>query len=370
MTTPDTGLEAAWAGWSRALASTLFPAGLGDAQHFAFGQATLVADVANFDPQLANAEIFQLGDAVPAASPTFVATASLSDAYAQFLQRVTSPDLAVLQANMEAANASAQTAYNMPVGPAAFLPAYQLDPGFRAKYREWQASSIAGRTRDGGVISFRSTLGNAVLPASGASPPPIVAMAARIGGQPTLAPAPPRPPSPAFLRVLAPAAPPLARSLMSPAAVPSPPLPAPAGIDGSFSLEVAFTGLATFMVAPARWFSNAAVVLGAGQLSPADRAAFFGANGLLARRVCQVVLGFEPTVTLQFDDREGFLGAQSLLSMAPTAPIGVGPLSFEAATATQVDEQAQTITIGPTASTLPILLGVVSTDVVTSLPAA
>lgn len=389
MTTRQGGLEAAWAGWSRALVGTLFPAGLGSTQHFAFGQTTLVADVANADPLVCNAEVFRLGDAMPADSPNFSAAASVSEAYALFLRRVASPDLDDARTKMTAADAASQTALNMPIRQAAaapggaapppttYVPAYVLDSGFRAKYSEWQVSSIARRTRDGGVIAFRSTIA--------AAPPPTsaVSMAAPAARSMSLASAPPvsQPVPPPFFRLLShdaagvphvphvpmftAAVPPTAlgfatANLAGPATAP----PAPATGSGDFALEVAFTGLGTFALNPAGWFSKTAIALFKGQLSAQDQSAFFSEGGVLARCIYQVVLGFEPTVTLQFDDRLAFESARSLLA-APQGPsIGIGPITFEAGAAVSTDDdETQTITIGPTASTLPILLGVVSTDV-------
>lgn len=386
MTTGQGGLEAAWAGWSRALVGTLFPAGLGNTQHFAFGQTTLVADVANADPLVCNAEVFRLGDAMPADSPNFSAAASVSEAYALFLRRVASPDLDDARTKMTAADAASPTALNMPIRQAAsapgaappppttYVPAYVLDSGFRAKYSEWQGSSIARRTRDGGVITFRSTIAAAPPPTSAASIATTAARSMVSASAPAVSPPAPPPffrllpddtAGPPHVPMFTAAVPPMAlafatTNLAGPTAVP----PAPATGSGNFALEVAFTGLGTFALNPAGWFSKTAIALFKDQLSAQDQSAFFAEGGVLARCIYQVVLGFEPTVTLQFDDRLAFESARSLLA-APQGPsIAIGPITFDAgAAASTDDDETQTITIGPTASTLPILLGVVSTDV-------
>jgi hypothetical protein len=408
MTTAEGGLETAWSGWSRALVSTLFPGGLGPGQHFAFGQTTLMVDFANADPAVANAEIFRIGDTVAAAAPNFVTVASLSDAYGFFLQRVAAPALAMAQANMAAANSAAQTGFNMPAkvgtqapagglpsGPggtasalqSTFLPAYELDTGFRTRYQEWQGCSARGNTRAGGVISFSSRVDGAAqstAPAHALMLPSVSALAAQAAVDPAAAPAPQ---PPAFFRVVA-AAPksvPLPFALAAgiaqiPAAAPGP-LPgavevsrpvalAPQGSASNFSLDVAFTGLGTFMIGPGRWFSDAAVRLFAGQLSPADRILFFGAGGMLARRIYQVVVAFEPSVILRFDDRQVFRNARTLLSDPHGDAVGIGPLNVDSKLVASTggggpdyNDDVQTITIGPVPSTLPILLGVVSTDV-------
>lgn len=413
MTTPEGGLEAAWSEWSRALVSTLFPGGLGPGQHFAFGQTTLMADFANADPQVANAEIFRIGDTVPAAAPNFVPQASLSDAYGFFLQRIESPALAMAQANMAAANSAAQTGFNMPakVGTqspagylppgqggtaqalqAMFLPAYELDTGFRTRYQEWQSLSARGQTRAGGVISFSSRIGDP--PGSSPSmhalmPPSVSTLAAQPSPDPAVAPQVPTPP--AFFRVVVAAPAPLQSAFAVDTAQPPalPPSSAQAAVEhyrpvalaanrgsSNFSLEVSFTGLGTFMIGPARWFSDTAVRLFADQLSPTDKALFFAAGGVLARRIYQVVIAFEPTVILRFDDREVFKNAKTLLSDPQGDSVSIGPLNFDSkliASASSkgavYSDDVQTITIGPVPSTLPILLGVVSTDVATFPPA-
>ena len=428
MTTTAGGLETAWSEWSQALVSTLFPGGLGPGQHFAFGQTTLMADFANADPQVANAEIFGVGDAVPAAAPNFVPAASLSDAYGFFLQRVASPALATALTNMAAANSAAQTAFNMPakVGTqapagslppgtagtgqalqATFLPAYELGAAFRTRYQEWQSLSARGQTRAGGVISFSSRVGGPDQLSGSGSPmsgfteasaplhalmlPSVSALAARPSSDP--AAASPVPTPPAFFRVVAAAPAPatphaaLAGGAAQPAAFASgiaqaasehsrPLALAADGSSGNFSLEVAFTGLGTFMIGPGRWFSDTAVRLFADQLSAADKALFFAAGGVLARRIYQVVIAFEPTVTLSFDDREVFQNARTALSDPQGDSVSIGPLSFDAkavapagGAAPVCSDDVQTITIGPVPSTLPILLGAVSTDVVTFPPA-
>ena len=351
MAADESALEAAWAGWSDALVASLFPAGMAAGQNFAFGQTTLVADFANNDPLVVNAEVFRVADTVPGASAVFAPLASLSDAFGFFLKRLNLPALSQTQANWEAANSSAPSAYNMPTRsgdpapagstatpatPAAirYLPAYELDSGFRAKYQEWQASSIAGRTTAGGVIRF--SIGAAA---------PLRANSVAAKPHASLKP---------FIRVLAPQP---SHSASAPALANAP------SVEGSCTIEVAFTGLGTFMLGPGRWFSDTAVRLFAGQLGAADQGSFFGNDGVLARRIYQVILGFEPSVNLHFDDAQAAGSAQAALAQGPGAAIGVGPLSFAAPASTAGSGgNGSTVSLGPTPSTLPILLGVVSID--------
>jgi hypothetical protein len=377
MTPSTNGQDAAWLGWSRALVSMLFPAGLGSAQHFAFGQTTLLVDFADADAQIANAEVFRIGDAMPAATSSFVPSSSLSDAYRLFLQRANSPQLASALADMAAADSLSQSALNMPVKtgseppagstpgtsgsalPTTFVPAYQLDAAFRLRYQEWQAASSQGLHGTGGVIRFCTTPDG-----SGAAAPALSRSIVSAGGPTTPAAVPPP-----FLRV-SPAVPAVgAPRVASVASVAVPVAPLAAAITaGPISLEVSFTGLGTFMLSPGRWFNAAAVQLFAGQLSPADRALFFGVDGVLARRVYQVVVGFEPAVRLEFDDPQAFEAAVTHLGSPQAGSIGVGPFDFNAGTVDAAGGDTLAITLGPAASTLPILLGVVCTDVANPAP--
>ncbi|MBZ8140998.1 hypothetical protein CLD22_13935 [Rubrivivax gelatinosus] len=367
MTTKDNGLKSAWADWADALVATLFPAGLGAGQHFAFGQTTLVADFANSDPEVINSEIFRIGDSVPQPSPDFVPMGSLYEAYGFFLQRLSSPALASALAAWKDATSVSPSRFNMPtkigtqapagtvpVGPAAdpqgsttYLPAYSLDAGFRGRYKEWQASSVAGRTSDGGVIRVSSA-------GSAAGAPVLRSMKASAG--------PAADALPPFIRFHAPGV--VAKTSMRDLAGPQAAAPVATTALDSYSLEVCFTGLGTFMLGPTQWFSDTAVRLFASQLTAADQVSYFGRQGVLARRIYQVVIGFEPSATLRFDaGSAGNRNAKPLLAPPPGASIGVGPLSFDSASLKSgTGGDGTTLTIGPAASSMPILLGVVSMD--------
>lgn len=385
VTSNPNGMEAAWAGWADALVATLFPAGLGPGQHFAFGQTTLVADFANSDPQVINAEAFRIGDMVPGASPHLVPMASLNQAYGYLLEQLNSPMLAPARADWNEATSGAPNRFTMPArmgaqapagastaapgtgapAPTTYVPAYALDNGFRTKYEEWQASSVAGRTSGGGVIRVHSSGRAATAP---------VPRSLRATASVRMATA-----LPPFVRILAPAqAQAQTRALSSDAALLAPAshgagantnADADADADGSgYSIEVAFTGLGTFMLGPAAWFSDTAVRLFGGQLSAADQARYFGSAGVLARRMYQVVLGFEPSVSLRIGAQDAGT-ARALAAQPPGSAIGVGPLTFATASLTStIRHDGSTVTIGPAASTLPILLGVVSTDLANPPP--
>lgn len=378
MAIESSGLDAAWSSWGEALVATLFPAGLGPQQRFSFGQTTLVADFVNNDVQVINAQLYGIGDIVPATGPNFAPLASLSDAYGFFLQRFAPASVTREMGSWQQAISATATPYNMPTRSGAavpagmgqtvtpsdtvYLPAYLLDSGFRAKYGEWQVASTTGRTDAGGVIRVRS--------------PSKASMALGAHGAAKVAPAP----APGFLKLR----PGLAASAAlqvaatagaTPTALVMPPglaaasgNPAGAAVADDYEVTVAFTGLATFSLNPAPWFSETTIRMLSDQLSPADQAKFFGPDGILARRIYQVVLGFQPSVSLSFPDPDTHAQAQALLQAGPGGGVDVGPLSFEAGSAGVSANPGSGITMGPTPSTLPVLLGVVSTTLATPMP--
>lgn len=369
MAIESSSLDAAWSSWGQALVSTLFPAGLSAQQRFAFGQTTWVADFVNNDVQVINAQLFGIGDAVPAPGANFAPLASLSQAYGYFLQRLPPALVPRELAYWQQAFSTTATAYNMPTRPGAqvppgagqpgvpadtlYQPAYLLDSGFRSKYAEWQASSSAGRTDAGGVIRVRGA------PAGRAS-----ALGAR---RLTSAPAAP---ALGFLKLRSGVA--GLGALAAESAGDAGPRRAAAGatVRDEYEVSVAFTGLATFSLNPAMWFNETTIRMLADELSPADQAKFFAPDGILARRIYQVVLGFQPSVTLTFPDPSAHAQAQALLLAGPGAGVDVGPLSFDASPARPPSTSGSGITIGPTPSTLPVLLGVVSTTLATTAAAS
>ena len=172
------GTADVWQAWYDEFMRVLLPTGLGPRQHFAAGQTTLVVDFANPDPLITNAEIFRIGNTMPAASPNFARQGTLFDAYRLFLGRIDSEQVDDAKKSVEAANSQALNELNMnakvgtiapdgsqpqtigdpsPPLPSALrtvcLPAYGLDAGFRGKYQEWQALSAQGKSTAGGTIS-------------------------------------------------------------------------------------------------------------------------------------------------------------------------------------------------------------------------
>jgi hypothetical protein len=135
----------------------------------------------------------------------------------------------------------------------------------------------------------------------------------------------------------------------------------------TFTLQVSFTGLGTFTIGPDRWWSDTVIRLFEGALTQQDRDLFFGEEGVLPRRIFQVVLGFQPTLKLSFDDWTVFESARDSLQNPVGDGVGIGPFNLHSKAlvpgsdgVSTYSEPDQTITIGPIQSTLPILLGVVS----------
>ena len=337
MAIESSGLDTAWSSWGEALVATLFPAGLGPQQRFSFGQTTLVADFVNNDVQVINAQLYGIGDIVPATGPNFAPLASLSEAYGFFLQRLAAASVSREMGCWQQAISATATPYNMPTRSGAavpagmgqtgtpadtvYLPAYLLDSGFRAKYGEWQVASTTGRTDAGGVIRVRSpSKSSTALGAPGA---------AKVA----------RAPAPGFLKLrpglAASAALQVAAAGAAPAALVMPPglaaasrNPAGAAVADDYEVTVAFTGLATFSLNPAPWFSETTIRMLSDQLSPADQVKFFGPDGILARRIYQVVLGFQPSVSLSFPDPDTHAQAQALLQAGPGGGVDVGCLLY------------------------------------------
>ena len=66
----------------------------------------------------------------------------------------------------------------------------------------------------------------------------------------------------------------------------------------TLTLKVSFTGLQAFAINPDSWFAEAAIKIYQRGLVQQDRDTFFGSNGVLSRRIFQVILGFQPTLTI------------------------------------------------------------------------
>lgn len=94
---------------------------------------------------------------------------------------------------------------------------------------------------------------------------------------------------------------------------------------------------------------------------------FFGEGGALSAIATQVVVGFEPTVTLKMSASD-YSNVKSSWEASATTSIGIGPFRLGSLTGSangtkqdiKYDDATASVTIGPISSTLPVLLGVIS----------
>jgi hypothetical protein len=137
----------------------------------------------------------------------------------------------------------------------------------------------------------------------------------------------------------------------------------------AFKMTVDWAGFGTFSVNPGPWWDGTAFGTWKNSLM-AGAPAFFDDNGILARRVNEVILGFEPTITLQMSASD-YANTKQQWTAQATALIGIGPFVFGKSNTTVCgskqdivwnDAQAS-LTIGPIKSTVPLLLGVLSAPI-------
>jgi hypothetical protein len=133
-----------------------------------------------------------------------------------------------------------------------------------------------------------------------------------------------------------------------------------------FDMTIDFTGLSSFQITPGSWFDLGIVNAYRNQLLP-NSPAFFAPNGALARLPYQAVVGFQPKITLMMSNAS-YASFKSTFQSNTTTAFSFGPFVVgEASVSTYSDKSAvaysdsnATITISPPPSTVPVLLGVVS----------
>jgi hypothetical protein len=136
--------------------------------------------------------------------------------------------------------------------------------------------------------------------------------------------------------------------------------------DDGFDMTIDFTGLSSFQISPGAWFDLGIIDTFRDQLLP-NSPAFFAPNGPLARLPYQAVVGFEPKITLMMSNAN-YASFKSTFQSKTTTAFGFGPFVVgEATVSTYADKSGvaysdsnATITISPPPSTVPVLLGVVS----------
>ena len=138
-------------------------------------------------------------------------------------------------------------------------------------------------------------------------------------------------------------------------------------MDSSFNMQVDFVGLNTFTIAPGGWFDLGLVQSYRGQLLP-GAPDLFSPAGALARIPYQAVVGFQPTITLSMS-KENFSTFASQFQSHTTAGFGFGPFvigeahcsTYANKSSVSFDSESATVTVAPPPSTVPVLLGVIST---------
>ena len=134
-----------------------------------------------------------------------------------------------------------------------------------------------------------------------------------------------------------------------------------------FAIDVMFTGLNTVQINPGQWYDSGIVETFKSKLL-ASAPQFFGQGGAMGLLPTDLILGFEPTITLTLENSD-YSSFKSTYQAQATASLNIGPFSIgNASFSTYGDkgnitfnDQKNTIVIGPVESTLPMLLGVIST---------
>jgi hypothetical protein len=216
-----------------------------------------------------------------------------------------------------------------------FAPAYSLQ-AFSQKYSEWQQASVAGSNNAGGVITVNSASQTYDYDHFGWS----AGLSASFFGD--------------FFSIFGSGSASGQTTSIN-------------TTSSDFELSVSFTGLGTFLVQPGLWWDGGALVATYASRLKSGAPDFFSNNGALARVPTQIVVGFEPTVKLKMSASD-YSNVKSSWQAQTTASIGIGPFRIGSATVStngakqniKWDDAGATVTFGPVASTLPILLAVVS----------
>lgn len=135
----------------------------------------------------------------------------------------------------------------------------------------------------------------------------------------------------------------------------------------NFSLDIDFVGLNSFTIAPGLWFDDGILNTYKNQLL-AGSPPFFASNGSLARLPYQALIGFQPTLTLQMSHSD-YTSLSSQFKSQTTVSFGFGPFvighgsfsNYADKSAVTFNDANTTIVISPPPSTVPILLGILST---------
>ena len=135
----------------------------------------------------------------------------------------------------------------------------------------------------------------------------------------------------------------------------------------NYEISVSFTGLATVPLHPGPWMKTALIQRFREQLRK-DSGKFFGEEGCLGLLPTQAIIGFEPKITLTLDNAQ-YSKFKTTLQTETTARFAIGPFFIGGGTVRTYGEKQNvsysddscSITLGPVKSSVPLLLGVIST---------
>jgi hypothetical protein len=137
----------------------------------------------------------------------------------------------------------------------------------------------------------------------------------------------------------------------------------------AFSFKVEYTGTGLFPVASNLWFDPSIIRNYGGKLRTGAPDFFNQASGSLARAPAQVLIGFEPKLTLSLSNTD-YSTFQSQFQESATVAVKFGPFTIGSATESvysdkssmQFHSDSSTVTVDPVKSTLPMVLGVICAD--------
>jgi len=213
-----------------------------------------------------------------------------------------------------------------------FAPSYNLDSSYNAKYAEWQTASLQGAI--GSTVELTASSSDSSYDNSGWA----ASASASWRG---------------WFRSAS------GSALASGQTV---------DIDTSstdFNMKVDFVGLAEFSIGPGLWWQGSLVADFKNSLKP-GAPDFFSDAGSLSRRASKIVLGFQPTVTIKMSAAD-YSRLKTSWQAEATVSGSFGPFSFGASSSAYAnsddihyDDASASITVGPIKSTMPVLLGVIS----------
>jgi len=134
----------------------------------------------------------------------------------------------------------------------------------------------------------------------------------------------------------------------------------------NFSMEIDFVGLNVFTVSQGQWFDLGLIKSYKDQLL-ASAPHLFTTAGALGRLPAQVVIGFNPTITLSMSNKD-YSSFQSSFESTTNGGASFGPFVvgdvhssvYSNKAGVAFDSSSGTIKISPPATTVPILLGMIS----------